>query len=120
MTEKELHRLRRQDLLQLLLSQSKEVAQMSEDMEALEAEKNDLIETNERLKGKLDEKDEQIERLKGKLDQKDEQIAMLETQGRIELRADGSADVRLEDIFRVAREAAEEYLHSLVMDRRNM
>ena len=60
MTEKELHRLRRQDLLQLLLTQSKEVAQLSEEVEGKIAENQALRETIEKLNTKLDEKDEQI------------------------------------------------------------
>ena len=116
MTGKELHRLRRQDLLQLLLSQSKEVAQLNEDMEARDAENEALNETNERLRAKLDEKDEQIERLKEKLNQKDAIIEQLEKQGIVDIRADGTSKVRLEDIFRVAHDAAEQYLRSLVTE----
>ncbi len=77
MTEKELHKLRRQDLLQLLLLQSRESAQQQAVIEELKQDAAQLRESNERLKGKLDEKDSQIERLKGRLDQKDVQIRAL-------------------------------------------
>ena len=45
MTEKELHRLRRQDLLQLLLSQSNEVARMQSSVNELEERNKDLRES---------------------------------------------------------------------------
>ena len=77
MTEKELHKLRRQDLLQLLLLQSRESAQQQAAFEELKQGAAQLRESNERLKGKLEEKDSQIERLKGRLDQKDVQIRAL-------------------------------------------
>ena len=79
MTEKELHRLRRQDLLQLLLSQSKEVARMQSSVNELEERNKELRETNERLKAKLDDKDALIEKLKGRLDRKDAAILELRT-----------------------------------------
>jgi hypothetical protein len=73
MTEKELRKLRRQDLLQLLVLQSKETSE-------LQARVDELAAGYERLKGKLDEKDETIERLKDRLDEKDETIAQLQVE----------------------------------------
>lgn len=78
MKEKELHKLRRQDLLELLLSQSKDVARQQEDIETLKAELLAAREANEKLQGKLDEKDGQIADLIGKLDRIDEVIARLQ------------------------------------------
>ena len=80
MTEKELHKLRRQDLLQLLLLQSREAAQQQAAFEELKDTAAQLRESNERLKGKLDEKDRQIDRLKGRLDHKDEEIHALRSE----------------------------------------
>ena len=68
----DLRKLRRVDLLELLLDQ------MS-DNEKLEADNRELNDLCERLKAKLDDKDAQIERLKTKLDQKDAQIELLES-----------------------------------------
>ena len=83
-TDKELHKLRRVDLLELLLEQIRE----NEEQGAKVAELSDLT---ERLKNKLDQKDEQIERLKLKLDQKDAQIAELEQRCETLSQFDGTA-----------------------------
>ena len=71
MTDKELRRLRRQDLLQLLVEQSKEAARLQTESDEKSEELARLNESCERLKGKLDEKDTQLERLKEKLNEKD-------------------------------------------------
>lgn len=71
MTDKELRRLRRQDLLQLLVEQSREAARLQTESDEKSEELTQLTESCERLKGKLDEKDEQLERLKEKLNEKD-------------------------------------------------
>lgn len=123
MTEKELHRLRRQDLLQLLLSQGKEAL-------ALQAKLNDtssaLVQTRadyDRLKEKLDEKDAVIEKLKGRLDDKDARISELETEmeafrlsRKIQIEEAGSlaeAVLRLNGVFETAQKAADQYIYNL-------
>ena len=114
MTEKELHRLRRQDLLQLLLSQSKEVTQQQARIAELEKAGTELRESNERLKEKLNEKDALIEKLKGRLDQKDATIKILREGSLAELEEDGGGislvPFRLEELFGIAKQAAEAYL----------
>lgn len=74
---KELQHLRRQDLLELLVSQMHE----ADDLRAMLTEREQTIaeleQLTDRLKGKLDAKDEQQENLKTKLDLKDEQISRL-------------------------------------------
>ena len=77
MTEKELHRLSRQDLLQLLLAQSKEVSRQRAAIEELKNNAEKDHELIDRLKAKLDDKDATIETLKKRLDEKDETIAHL-------------------------------------------
>ena len=74
MTEKELHRLSRQDLLQLLLAQSKEVSRQRAANEELKNNAEKDHELIDRLKERLDEKDATIETLKHRLDEKDETI----------------------------------------------
>lgn len=69
---KEFQKLRRVDLLELLVDQVRE-------NEELTASVTDLKDLSERLKAKLDQKDAQIERLKGRLDMKDAQIAELKS-----------------------------------------
>ncbi len=113
MTEKDLHKLRRQDLLQLLLAQSREVAGQQERIRELEDSEASLQALSERLKGKLNEKDALIEKLKGRLDEKDFLIAELREGGLFEVEKDGETclvPMRLEELFSVAHRAAEAYL----------
>ena len=85
MTEKELHRLSRQDLLQLLLAQSKEVSRQRAAIEELKNNAEKDHELIDRLKAKLDDKDATIETLKDetiahlkrRLDAKDETMNKL-------------------------------------------
>ena len=78
MTEKELHRLSRQDLLQLLVVQSREVQDLQTKLQVWEEQCTGIQSVNDRLKLRLEEKDQIIERLKQRLDQKDARIAQLE------------------------------------------
>ena len=109
-TNKELHKLPRQDLLELLISQSREVAQQQETISENEKTITDLSEALERLKAKLNEKDAQIEKLKGRLDEKDEAIRVLREGGMISDGDEESAPVRLEELFFVLRMAGEAYM----------
>ena len=77
MTAKELHKLSRQDLLQLLLAQSREVARQKENIEELKGLLKKERELSARLKEKLNEKDDDITRLAEKLNDKDENIGRL-------------------------------------------
>ena len=78
MTEKELHRLGRKDLLQLLVTQGREALTLQEELDGCHTKNAELDATLTRLKDKLDEKDALIEKLKGRLDQKDARIRELE------------------------------------------
>ena len=123
MTEKDLRKLRRHDLLQLLLTQGREAAQLREELAQSQAECAELTAGNERLKAKLNEKDELIERLKGRLDQKDARIKELEEEEqawlesrRIELSEAGSiaeAALKLNGVFEAAQRAADQYLYNI-------
>ncbi len=77
MTEKELHKLGRQDLLQLLLVQSREVARQKSAVEEIKALLEKERGLTDRLKEKLDAKDETIEHLKARLNDKDEALKVL-------------------------------------------
>jgi cell division septum initiation protein DivIVA len=68
MTEKELRRLHRQDLLQLLLLQGKEYTQLREENQELTERIRALEEDRSRMAGWLDEKDETIRSLKSRLE----------------------------------------------------
>ena len=83
MTEKELRKLSRHDLLELLVEQSREAARLNAALAEREEELAGVAESNERLKDKLGEKDALIEKLKGRLDEKDAEMAQ-EAAGREE------------------------------------
>lgn len=77
MTEKELHRLKRPDLLALLVAQGRETAALQEKLKGTEEALQAAEELTARLKTRLDEKDAQLERLKARLNDKDAQLARL-------------------------------------------
>ena len=98
---KELQKLRRLDLLELLLEQTRETERLSARVEDLEG-------LSDRLKAKLDDKDAQIEHLKQRLDAKDARIAKLDARNRTLLEASGSID--MDELREVEERAIEEYL----------
>ena len=73
----QLKKLRRQDLLELLVEQLGENERLSAQIDELQAANAALTDQVERLKGKLDDKDVQIDHLKVKLDDKDRLIDRL-------------------------------------------
>ncbi len=123
MTEKEFHKLRRRDLLQLLVTQGKENIQLQEELDITRGELEQSQESNGRLKAKLDEKDALIEKLKGRLDEKDakihqlrEEMAQLRVSRRIELEKSGSiaeAALKINGVFEAAQRAADQYLGNI-------
>lgn len=70
MAEKELRKLSRRELLQMLLMQCEESERLQNELDCITAEHEAMAESYERLKGKLNVKDE-------RLNQKDEKIARL-------------------------------------------
>lgn len=74
---RDLQRLRRQDLLELLLEQMREGDALAADVAERDLSIAGLEGLAERLKDRLDLKDEQIAHLKEKLDLKDERMAHL-------------------------------------------
>lgn len=123
MTEKELYKLRKQDLLQLLLTQGQEAAALQRQVIELSTAMNEMERGNERLKTKLNEKDALIEKLKGRLDEKDARIDKMRevmkawrTSREIELEEAGNiaeAALRINKIFETAQKAADQYLYNL-------
>lgn len=79
MTGKELGKLKRPDLLALLVAQGKEAAAVQERLTETEHNLDQALQLDNRLRAKLDDKDEQIERLKERLNEKDEQIERLKS-----------------------------------------
>lgn len=109
MTDKELRRLGRRDLLQMLVEQVK----------ITEKSRQELAETTEQLR----ELEQNYERLRKRLDQKDARIHELtdtlqaeRTKREIELREAGSiaeAALRLNGVFETAQKAADQYLYNI-------
>ncbi len=123
MTGKELQKLRRQELLQLLLEQSKEVAQLQAEHGDADQQAQQLEDSNERLSAKLEEKDALNGKLQGRLDQKMARIRQLEQEmeawrqaRKSELERAGSvaeAALSLNGLFEIAQLAAEQYLYNI-------
>lgn len=113
MADKELRRLKRRELLKMLLVQCRETERLQKETDEANAALADLTERYERLIGKLNVKDE-------RLNQKDAQIAALKgtieemkMNRVIELEEAGSiaeAALRLNGIFEAAQQAADQYL----------
>ena len=109
MTDKELRRLSRRELLQLLLAQGRETEGLRQLSEEKEGQLEELNRNYERLKKRLDQKDEQIRQLKATLEEE-------RTNRRIELEEAGSiaeAALRLNGVFDTAQKAAEHYLYNI-------
>lgn len=105
MDEKELRKLKRQDLLQLLLLQSREMNKVQEELRSLEQAHVTMQESRTRLIEKLDEKDEQIEHLKRRLDAKDDEIARLKaTPIRLRDDAESSGEIALDDLLSAVKD----------------
>ena len=100
-TEKELQRLRRMDLLELLLD---EIRQNEENSAKLQ----ELTERNNSLKAQLDDKDAQMKRLEARLDAKDADIARLQAHNEAMAHANGTLDV--DEMLKVQRMALDAYL----------
>lgn len=123
MTGKELQKLRRQELLQLLLEQSKEVAQLQAEHGDVDQQAQQLEDSNERLSAKVEEKDALNGKLQGRLDQKKARIRQLEQEmeawrqaRKSELERAGSvaeAALSLNGLFEIAQLAAEQYLYNI-------
>ncbi len=113
MADKELRRLKRRELLQMLLVQCQETERLEAETDEMRKQLDTVMESYERLKKKLDVKDE-------RLNQKDAMIA--ELKGEIEemkrAREEEKEDVgsvagasfRLNAIFEEAQRAAEQHL----------
>lgn len=109
MTEKELHKLKREDLLKLLLAEVREADEIGRELEELKAQYAQLSESYERLRKRLDQKDVTIHRLRDILEAE-------RHQRHIELREAGSiaeAALRLNGVFAAAQAAADQYVYNI-------
>ena len=120
MTEKEVHKMKSQDLVQLLLAQGIDSVRLQETLEEKKLTLDQLRQTNDSLKERLNERDAATDQLKKDLDQSDARIRALEAEMEslqadqwIDLKEIGSlteAAHRLEHILISAQQEAEAYL----------
>ena len=136
MTDKELRKLSRQDLLQLLIMQGKEAATLEEQLNESKYNEQRQFDSNERLRDRIADREETIEHLKEKLAAKDEklnskdkeiaelrqQIEMLKEKGfsidsngaidGTELGSIAEAALAINNVFAAAQKAADMYVAS--------
>lgn len=109
MTNKELQKLGRRELLQLLLNQAKETERLTAELAETQAQLQELTETYERLRERLNHKDERIHELETTLEEEREKREIdLEDVGSI-----AEAALKLHGVFDAAQEAADFYLRSI-------
>ncbi|MCI8506277.1 MAG: hypothetical protein HFI67_08840 [Lachnospiraceae bacterium] len=116
MTGKELRRLKRRELLKMLLVQCEETERLQEEVNEIKREFDVMSESYERLKRKLDVKDE-------RLNQKDAQIAELKAElekfeeageaGKENVASMAEAAFWLDEMFAEAESVAEKYLEKV-------
>lgn len=109
MTDKELQKLGRRELLQLLLEQAKESERLGKALAETEEQLRQLEETYERLRERLDNKDAQIHELK-------DALAEIQEKRDVDLENVGSiaeAALKLNGVFDAAQKAADHYLQSI-------
>lgn len=113
MVDKELRRLKRRDLLHMLLTQCQETERLQQENGEMLQELTELRETLERLKGKLNIKDERLNQKDARIRELQAEIEEMKASKAIELEDAGNiaeAALRLNGIFEAAQRSAEQYL----------
>lgn len=109
MTDKELQKLGRRDLLQLLLDQAQEAEQLRQELSAANGRMGEMEETYERLRERLNDKDAQIQELSQSLQmEQEDRISSFTEVGSIT-----EAALRLNGVFDAAQKAADLYLQKV-------
>lgn len=109
MADNDLQKLKRHEVLQLLLDQSEETEQLRVQLAETQEQLRQLEETYERLRKRLDKKDMQIHGLRDMLtEQRDKREIQLAEAGSI-----AEAALRLNGIFEAAQKAADQYLYNI-------
>lgn len=109
MTDNELHKLGRRDLLQLMLESAREAQELRNQLGETQGQLEELEKNYDRLKKRLDEKDAQIRTLR-------EELQAARKKREIELQRAGSiaeAALRLNGVFEAAQKAAEQYIYNV-------
>jgi len=113
MAERELRRLKRRDLLQMLLTQCEETERLQQEAAEWKAQLDTLTESYERLKAKLNIKDERLNEKDARIEELESEIGRMRASREIELEEAGSiaeAALRINGVFEAAQRAAEQYL----------
>lgn len=109
MTDKELQKLGRRELLQMLLEQAREAERLGALLKETEGKYQELQDSYERLRGRLDKKDVQIQNLRATLQtEREKREVDMENAGSI-----AEAALRLNGVFEAAQRAANQYLQSV-------
>ncbi len=113
MADKELRKLKRRELLEMLIVECQEAERLQKEADEIKAEYDALQEGYERLKHKLDVKDERLNQKDAMIAELKRTIEEMKASRLIELEEAGSiaeAALRLNGIFEAAQRAAEQYL----------
>lgn len=116
MADKGLQKLKRRELLQMLLIQCEETERLQKESDELRTEFDTMAESYERLKVKLNVKDERLNKKDAEIAALKAQIEEMKTSRVIELAEAGSiaeAALKLNGVFEAAQEAAEQYLQNV-------
>lgn len=117
MTDKELRKLNRRELLQMLIIQCEETERLQQERERLTDRLETLEESYTRLIGKLNVKDEKLNQKDAKIAELKYTIKEMKEAKRIDLEQAGSVAetvLRLDGIFKAAQEAMDCYLENMV------
>ena len=113
MAERELRKLKRRDLLQMLLVQCQETERLQQETDEMKERFDAMAESYERLKKKLDVKDERLNQKDAKISELRREIERMKVSRAAEIEEVGSitdATIRLNEVFEEAQRAAEMYL----------
>lgn len=109
MTDKELHKLDRKQMLQLMLESGREAERCRKQLEKAEEQISRLEKNIEHLKKRLDKKDAQIHELKEALQEGQKEMDIgLEEAGSI-----AEAALKLNGVFEAAQKAADQYVYNV-------
>lgn len=113
MARNELQKLKRRELLKMLLVQCQETERLERELSEITSEHEMMTESYERLKSKLNVKDERLNQKDAQIAELRNTIAEMKRSRVIELEDAGSiaeAALRLNGVFEAAQRAAEQYL----------
>ena len=113
MAERELRRLKRRELLEMLLVQCEETERLQKETDQMRAQMSVIMESYERLKKKLDIKDERLNQKDAKIAELSLEIEELKTSGVPGLdEADSVAEAarKLNEVIEEVQKAAEQYV----------